>query len=179
VFILFVGLIIQERISRKELIDPNKNIPPTPSFNLIANDIFFEEIAKGVDLNNGLMMIRQPFLLLGEGPTPSPNYVSFVVLNHSDEPITFRDQGYGMKVFTYEPKSQDWKELQMATYPAARATTLPPKLEKYDFDINNSWDISPINFGTDLPQEIRIYISGIGDTSGKQYGAFLDVALKP
>jgi len=74
-------------------------------------------------------------------PTPSPNYISILVLNHTDEPIGFENIGFNIKVFQYNSETNMWEKVLLPYTPEKTQTILPPKLEKFDFEILNSWEL--------------------------------------
>ena len=73
-----------------------------------ANEIFVSSVAGKIDLNSGIIM---------ESTTPAIpdqiNYVDFNVYNHTDEPILFPNQGFGLTVFRYDEIAKKW-ELALA-----------------------------------------------------------------
>jgi hypothetical protein len=147
-------------------------------FDATANESFIQAYAKEADLNEGLTIARNPFLVAADGTTPPPNYFSMTVLNHSDEPIHFPDQGFGLRTFVYDPEKGAWSEIVIQR-PAKNDVTLPAKLERYDATINNKWTIPNQNFEVVDQREVRIYILGTGEETGRIYGAFYDLSLKP
>lgn len=150
--------------------------PATPHHNLQAEQSFRETIAQGADLNSGLTIVR---LRLGSAvgePTPPPTNVGLMVLNHTNESVVFINQGFGMKVLSFDLPSAKWQEVNLPTRPLEIQTTLPPKLLDYDLTINNTWheDLRGLDYPT-----ARIYVVGQGATTGNIYGAYLDVTLSP
>jgi hypothetical protein len=143
-----------------------------PIFSEQANLNFANSIAKDVALNSDITMERAE-------PVNSEqiNNVSFYVFNHTDEPILFSDQGFGLAAFTYDEIDKTWKELQLPHTPFPELTILPPRTENWNPKIDNSWDILE-NDTTSLGyQKIRFYVLGKGKITNTSYGAYLDVII--
>jgi hypothetical protein len=133
------------------------------------------DLNQDIDLNFGIT-IDQAKPLNPDGTTS--NYaIDFAVFNHSDEPITFPDQGFGIKIFRYDRVHEQWHEVSLSHAPRILSITLPPKTEKWDMEIGNFWTIWGADLETITYKEFRIYIQGKGDLSMKMYGAYLDVAV--
>jgi hypothetical protein len=152
--------------------------PPTPLVSDIASSNFISQIASDVELNSGITIERLLLLSPSNGPTPSPNYISISVFNHSDEQVRFQDLGFGIRVFTLLPDDSSWLELKLPYRPAKGEKLLPPSLDKIDPEILNTWDIPNWDLDGFAYVEIRIYVEGIGLTTHKKYGAFLDIGLQ-
>jgi len=149
----------------------------TPSVSNESNKAFVSSVAGSVDLNSGItaMEFLEPLYRF------QINNITFVVFNHTDEAIVFSNQGFGLTVFHYDDIANAWKKLQLQHVPYPEPKILPPKLEKWDSNIDNTWDILE-NDSTALGySQVRLYISGQGKNTNKTYGAYLDVtiSLKP
>jgi hypothetical protein len=129
-------------------------------------------ITDDVDLNSGITLVRASPAL-----PEQINNVSFVVFNHTNESINFPNQGYGITVFGYNEVSNQWQKLPLAAVPFPDPKTLPPKLEVWDFQINNSWDILQSDATALGYPEFRVYVSGTGAITRRVYGAYLDVRI--
>jgi hypothetical protein len=137
-----------------------------------ANEIFVSSVAGKIDLNSGIIM---------ESTTPAIpdqiNYVDFNVYNHTDEPILFPNQGFGLTVFRYDEIAKEWENLPLHYVPHAEPTILPPRIGTWNTDVINSWSIFEDETTAWGYKHIRIYVSGKGMTTNKTYGAYLDVAI--
>jgi hypothetical protein len=156
--------------------DSTENFPPTPEFTEFQNELFIDSIARSAELNTGISMHRSGFLKPVNAPLPSPNNVILVVLNHLEEKVSFMDQSFELKAYYFDEATSQWQRIELPQ--AARVkTTLPPKTETVDFDIPNSWNVHEKEVEDSPSDELRLYISGIGEETGKTYGAYLDVRL--
>ncbi len=154
---------------------------PTPTaiiFDDGADEVFIRTYARGVDLNEGITIKRVPLGMVLEGPTPSPNYFTMDVLNHSSEPIRFQDQGFGLRTFIYDQESATWSETDVQK-PFWDVVILPAKTESFDPTIDNSWTIPDEEFENVQSRDIRIFITGTGANTGKTYVAYYDLRLVP
>lgn len=152
-------------------------VTPTPSnassyFPKAADEIFVSSVVPNQDLNTGITIEFATFLL----PEQRDN-VSFTVLNHTDESIKFTNQGFGLTIFGYDDINQRWESLELQHIPYAEPKILPPKLERWDPEINNSWDILENDVAALDREFIRLYISGVGEATNKTYGAYADVRV--
>jgi hypothetical protein len=153
-------------------------VTPTPSlavslFSDEANKIFVSSVAGDVDLNSGITM---------DGPTPVAipeqiNNIDFAVFNHTDEPILFSNQGFDLTVFRYDEPAKKWENLPLRYVPHSEPTILPPRLETEYSEVHNSWSILEDETTAWGYKQIRIYVSGKGQTTNKTYGAYLDVTI--
>lgn len=149
---------------------------PSPAASLFsdeANAVFVSSVARDIDLNSGITM---------DGPTPVAipeqiNNLDFAVFNHTDEAILFPNQGFGLTVFRYDEIAKKWENLPLRYVPHSEPTILPPRVETWDFELNNSWDILEDETTAWGYKHIRIYVSGTGQMTNKTYGAYLDVAI--
>lgn len=144
----------------------------TPVYSDEANRIFFSLVAGNADLNSGITLERATSVV----PEQSNN-VNFAVFNHTDEPIIFPDQGFGITLFGYDDLEKCWERLQLDYVPHPEPKTLPPKLESWDLEINNGWDILESEVLSLRVEQFRIYVSGSGVKTGRTYGAYLDVSI--
>jgi hypothetical protein len=157
----------------------NHNVPVTPTsypitslFSKDADKAFVSSFVGGTDLNSGVAMER------ATPATPDQaNNITFAVFNHTDEPILFENQGFGIIVFRYDDTNKLWERLQLQYTPYGELTTLPPKLERWDLDIGNVWSVPDEETTAFAAEKLRLYISGKGQTTNKVYGAYLDVPI--
>jgi hypothetical protein len=155
-------------------------VPSTPAFDPTANMRFFETfpLTSSTELNKGLTIERIRLASLDGVPTPPPNYVSFLVLNHTEEAIIFDDIGFGVQIFQYEPASNKWTKVVLPYTPEKKQKILPPKTESFDYNVLNTWEFNDKDFRNIEANIIRIFITGVGASSNKNYGAYLDMALQ-
>ena len=151
---------------------------PTPVIAPIANQIFIDKISPVDELNSGITIERLNAVQINGLPTPSPNYISVLVLNHTDESVIFNDIGFDIQVFEYSPELATWKRLTLRYWPEKSQKALPPKLEKFDFNILNSWELLDGDIVNATSNSLRIYVFGQGEITSKIYGAYLDLALQ-
>lgn len=145
---------------------------PLPIFSEQADKNFANSIAKDVVLNSGITMERAMPVY-----PEQINNVTFSVFNHTDEPIIFSNQGFGLAVFTYDETNKKWKELQLPHVPFPEPTTLPPRTENWNPKIDNSWDILENDTAALGYKKIRFYILGKGKITNNSYAAYLDVIV--
>ena len=155
----------------------NQNVAPTSYpidslFSTEANESFVSSIVRNTDLNSGITMEKSTPLYSSQA-----NNITFAVFNHTDEPIIFANQGFGITVFRYDEINNLWETLKLQYVPYPETVILPPKLEKWDFDIGNSWDILENETTAFGIEQLRLYVSGKGETTNKIYGAYLDVSI--
>jgi len=148
------------------------------SFEKLKNQLFISVIALETDLNSGLTLQELTTGLTVGDAGQSPKGIGFIVLNHTEEPIVFSDIGFGLKVFQFDLSSKTWNQASLMRQPDPHQRVLPPHLEAYDFTVDNLWSI----FGDELEKigypQLRLYVSGIGSRTGKDYGAYIDVMIK-
>ncbi len=157
------------------------NETPTPTLDIFDDQVdekFFQNYAKDVNLNQGVTISRIPLGVVLEGPTPSPNYFTMKIFNHSDEPIRFQNQGFGLRTFVYDQESAAWNEVKVQK-PFPETVVLPAKTESFDPTVNNKWTIPDDNFEQLKNSEVRIYITGTGEKTGNTYAAYYDLRLAP
>lgn len=156
---------------------------PTPMINDDqANQVFFDLIAgtKPLQINSGITIQRIETVSNSGTYTPYTDYFPLLILNHTSEAVKFRNIGFAIQVFQYDPSSKDtmWEAIQLPYVPEETEKILPPELEKFDFQIVNSWEL----FGKDLVNVktniIRVYVSGEGVDTHINYGAFIDLQIK-
>jgi hypothetical protein len=65
------------------------------------------------------------FLAVIDGPTPSPNYISFVVYNRADESIHFTNQGFGLLLYRLDKSAKKWEIVNLPVHPGLEPRSLP------------------------------------------------------
>ena len=177
--ISLISLILGACINRTNKTSVNMVSPlPTPVIDPMANQIFIDNVSPVDELNTGITIERINAVQINGLPTPSPNYISVLVLNHTDESVIFSDIGFDIQVFEYSPDLSTWKRLTLRYWPEKSQKVLPPKLEKFDFNVLNSWELLDGDIMNSTSNSLRIYVFGKGAVTGKTYGAFLDLTLQ-
>lgn len=170
---IFLAFVLVNRNYRESAITPTPSLSAS-LFSDEADDIFVSSVADNVDLNSGITMEA------ARSAIPEQiNNVNFAVFNHTDEPILFTNQGFNLTVFRYDEIARKWENLPLRYVPNSEPKILPPRLETWDFELNNSWDILEDQTTDWGYKQIRIYISGDGEMTNKTYGAYLDVTIYP
>lgn len=177
--IIFIALLVTVSLLLINRSDHPQDIPgtSTPSqassyFPKEADEIFVSSVAPNQDLNTGITIEFATFLL-----PEQRDYLAFTLLNHTDESIKFSDQGFSLTIFGYDDINQRWESLKLQHIPYAEPKILPPKLEQWDPEINNSWDILENDVAALDREFVRLYISGVGESTNKTYGAYADVPV--
>jgi hypothetical protein len=156
------------------------NIPATPFLNNKANEKFNDIVLSGntQEINNGLSIQRLNLVALKGVPTPSANHISLLILNHTEEPIEFENIGFDIQVFEYDAPADRWNKVTMPFTPDDKKKIVPAKLEDFDFDVLNSWEMTEEDFINSKTGKVRILISGTGLDTDKKYYAFTDITLQ-
>ncbi len=145
----------------------------TPTyFSKQANLTFAYSEARDVNLNQGITLERSIPLDPKQG-----NNITFAVFNHTDEPILFPNQGFGLSVFRYDENNSKWEKLQLPHTPYPELTTLPPRTESWNTENNNTWDLLENDTTAFGYKKLRLYVLGKGKFSNTPYGAYLDVEI--
>jgi len=144
----------------------------TPYFSNEANETFTSSVAGNIDLNSGITMDSAEAVYRFQ-----INNITFAVFNHTEEAIIFSNQGFGLTIFRYDDITKTWENLPLSPIPYPEPKTLPPKLEKWDLDINNTWGILEDEATALGYNQVRLYISGRGKNTNKTYGAYLDATI--
>jgi len=152
---------------------------PTPKFTSEAEIQFVNTIARNININEGIRMLRENLSIPDNGSTPLHNHVLFSVFNLTDEPVVFPDVRFGLKVFWYNASVHEWDIINLPPFQTVQEKTLPAHLSTYKADVDNWWLISEKHFVNIPHRELRIYIAGTGSISGKKYGAYMDIRLTP
>ena len=115
-------------------------------------------------------------ITLQKSQSNSPGLIGFAVFNHSSEAVTFSDQGFSLKIYYYDESMSCWNEKELYPFPAPRPKTLPARTS--DISHTNTWSILEDDIVNAVPGVYRLYIEGIGDLTGKKYGAFFDFTVQ-
>lgn len=146
----------------------------TSAYSKEANQSFVSSIVGDTNLNSGITIYRIEPL-----ESSQINNITFVVLNHTEEPIVFSDQGFGYSLFWYSDTENTWEELSLPHFPDKTSKILPPKLEDLDRDIRNTWTILENDIETLPYKRVRLYVSGVGQISNSTFGSYIDLNINP
>lgn len=147
-------------------------VTPTPTFSEKANEIFISTISKNKNLNSGITIERSIPI---SSNNININSVTFAVFNHTDEAVTFPNQGFGLLIFGYDEDNENWEKLDLHHYPSNSPKILEPKFEKWDD--HNMWDVLANDLETLPYKRLRFFICGIGNVTITEYCAYLDVSI--
>jgi hypothetical protein len=146
----------------------------TPIFSEEADQSFISSVVASSNLNSGITIYRIKPL-----ESSQINFITFVVFNHTDEPIVFSNQGFGYSLYWYSDVDKTWEELSLPHFPDRTPKILPPNLEDLDRDIRNTWTILENDIKILPYKQVRLYVSGIGQTSNSVYGSYIDPYMNP
>lgn len=137
------------------------------SCNSQENDIFLS-IVDATTLNEEIVLQR--------AHTNTPGFIGFSVFNYANETVTFSDQGFGLKIYYYDENISRWNEKELSPFPEPRPTTLPARTS--DISHTNTWRILDDDIVNAVPGVYRLYIEGVGNVTGKIYGAFFEFTIR-
>jgi hypothetical protein len=135
---------------------------------------FLNTIGKVQDLNQGITIFTQASWEYDTESEP-PYYYNIAILNHTDEPIDFPNEGFGIEVYSYDSNNNSWYPVEIGVQPRC----IPIQLGKGIgvLQENNRWILNEKFLDVDRDFPVRIYVSGKGSLSNKKYGAYLDIEL--
>lgn len=137
---------------------------------------FSKQFLANTDVNTGVTIQLLSFHK-DASDTQAGEFLDYAVLNHSDEPITFPNVAYGLRIFSPDELSRQWLEVKPAFSLGSDTTIVLPKTESYGPKSNNSFFVLYSDFdNTDIPKKFRVYVFGTGQTTNKKYVAFIDVS---
>ena len=167
ILILFAG-INWNRDSDTSSSSPTK---VNPQFSDEADRNFTSLIAKGVDVNSGITIETST-------PYSGQEYsIGFAVFNHTDESIIFSNQGFGLTIFRYDDANKVWEKLQLRHQPYVELRKIPAKIETWNSATDSTWHIPEEDTIALGYKQIRLYVIGKGETTNRDYGAYLDVSI--
>lgn len=144
---------------------PAPHVKPTSFFSKNADVIFLSAVLGDTpDVNKGLNIKK----------IESSDGFSFVVLNHTNETIVFEDQGFGMRLFSFDNPSAEWQNLSLEFRYEKILTTIPANTESWDIEVQNTGTLFESDLAKLKFEKIRLLISGHGDKSNTYYFAYLD-----
>ncbi len=137
-----------------------------------ANTLFTETIAQGEDLNTSLTISKES----DRYEVSEQEDFVFRIFNHTDEPILFDKQGYGREIYWFDQNFNKWQKANLYRQPVSTPQRLIPSLQITSPQAGLGFmHLNDIEIGAfDI---IRLYFSGIGETSGTQYTAFIDLKI--
>jgi hypothetical protein len=157
---------------------PKLVIPSISTFS-VSNDLqqqFISQYAVNADINSGVTISVESFF---DRPSDSPvkELVEFTVFNNSSEDIYFKNNGFGLRIFTVNDTIEEWQEIIPIIHPADIPTILLARTERVGPQTNNSYYLQYSDFVGKLPSKLRIFITGIGKITGKTYDAYIDLFI--
>jgi len=139
---------------------------------------FAKQVLVNADVNTGVTIQLLSFHD-DATDTQAGEFFDYAVLNHTDEPINFPNAAYGLRIFSPDEASHQWREVIPVIPLGTDTTQLLPKTESYGHKTNNSFFMLYSDFDNmDIPQKLRICVFGVGKLTGKKYVAFVDVLRK-
>lgn len=180
IVIVMIYLLYSQRNAVNNSQSQYVDFPATPIVSSEINNKFINRVLSGQTekTNDGLTVERLKIIALEGIPPPSANHVSLLILNHTEEPIEFENQGFGVRVFEYDPSISQWNEVILPYKPERKKKIVPAKLEDFDFEILNNWELTEEDFISSKTGNVRILISGRGLDTGKKYHAFTDITIQ-
>ena len=139
--------------------------------------LFINQFAANANINSGITIYVESFY---DQPsdTQTGELIEYVILNHTNEDITFSNVGFGLRVFTIDETGGMWQEIFPVIHPDNTQTILMAKVEKYNPQANNSVYLEYSYFRGNLPIKLRILVNGIGKLSHTTYVAYIDLLRK-
>lgn len=138
-------------------------------------DSKFRELFPLVHLNNEIEIVITPSVFNDQNQIILNFDLS--VLNHTNEPIKFLNNGFGVVFYQYRSNIHEWEQIKSDVYPGTISFTLPPAMDKSD--ITEFWIVNGNSLqNVDYSQPVRIYVTGVGEISGILYGDYRDVQIK-
>ena len=140
-------------------------------------NVFIEKFSKSATVNSGINLHVSSFY--GDpSDTQAGELLSIDVYNSTDEPVAFENIGFGLRFFTPNDNLGDWKEVELLYTPAKISKLVGAHTMSYDMVNDNAYSVNYSDFKAELPNKIRLYITGSGQISNKTYVAFVDVLRK-
>ena len=140
------------------------------SFELVEDE-FHDVIGEKVFINSGITIERVNTHYGAEGG------VGFLVSNNlSDESVTFLDGSFGLEVYYLDHHSNEWKKIEFIYDEIISSqVTIPPLSNKLAEGNLYFYYLEFRHLENLESEEIRLYISGIGNDTGNKFGAYTDV----
>jgi hypothetical protein len=158
--------------------DENKYLQivyPTPIEDKQADEQFVQTYGNGLELNKGLTINRKRLSVPLKGETPSPNELLFNVHNNTNEDIYFSNMFFNAQIYSYDSSMGKWAIVEIIKSDPKLLILSPKSRRKGSY---NELILGDMTDETTY-QNLRIFITGYGLTSGKKYGAYCDVTIIP
>lgn len=146
-------------------------------------DPFAPIVGESVILNDAITInAANRSITLPEEITPLSDCYSFQVIMHGSENITFDNTAYGLRTFkknTTAEGLEQWEEIYLKYIPAPNDIVLYADVDdQRDNPVSKSVCIFiDLLLQVDLDNNMRFYISGVGEETGQEYGAYIDVEI--
>jgi hypothetical protein len=140
-----------------------------------AEDEFIKLIGNIQDINSGITLFTRKSV--GETLKQKLANYDIWVVNNTEKAILFPDNGFGIKILSYEKTTNTWREISLGVWPGNQRLIVPPdseEMKNHDIWILNSNALR----GIDWHRIIRVFVSGVGEISNKYYAAFQDIFVE-
>ena len=141
--------------------------------NAVDIDQFSSVVGDNIRINSKLLITTESSVI----DFSSKNWISFFVINESNETIAFSNIHFNLRIFQQKEITGSWDELEIAAIPMKKEIKLPPG-DKYSNAPENVFSLNTDYF--DIPTKetiLRFFIFGKGDETGKLYGAYIDIPI--
>lgn len=168
--LLFIGVfsLLTSRLSSKRMGEGNISFFST----LTQNGKFISTFGFSGEINKNLLIVKPKESFFGK----EDQYIVFMVMNQTGEPVIFPDQSYSVRAFGYDNIDKRWIEIELGKYPLSE----PYKLLEFSGDdvdlFTTAYSIPKNRIEINSYDFVRLYISGRGE-SGKIYQAFEDYSF--
>src|SRR5271157_529581 len=142
-----------------------------------SSDSFRASLSENdIDLNTGIT-IQKSF----PAEQDTDEIVSLIVLNHTDEAIYFTNSGLGLQLFCQNEKANIWQKQNMPNGFFEENRMIPPKTETLNSDLVdiNLTNVLKSTVSQVSCKQVRLFVQGSGQDTGKKYGAYTDVTINP
>ena len=146
-------------------------------------DSFATIVGESVILNDAITIsAANRSITLPEEKAPLSEYYKFQVVMNGSENIIFDNIAYGLRTFkkttTVEGLDQ-WEEVYLNYILAPNDVVLYADIDdQRDHPVSQSARVFvDLLLQVDLDNNIRFYISGVGEETGQEYGAYIDVEI--
>jgi hypothetical protein len=159
---------------------PNLLIPSISTFTVSKDmqKLFFEQFSSNADINSAITIYVDSFY---DEPsnTQVGELVNYTVFNHTEEKISFKNNGFGLRIFTPNEGTGEWEELIPIIHPGETPTMLGAKVESIGRQTDTLfYPVEYSDFNGELPSKLRIFVTGTGTVSKKIYVAYVDLLRK-
>jgi hypothetical protein len=128
------------------------------------------------DYNSGITILGR--ISPSNDTNSYPPDFDIIVLNHTDEPITFWNKGFGLEVVWGDGIAKEWKKVNLHPSPEDFPTPVTLAAHTDESTGNNLWTIN----GSDIKtyyhyNPLRAYVGGYGQITGTHYIAYWDILV--